>query len=152
MQVIAYLQTEGWAAAPLDGAFAALPPADVDAQLLFSRTLAAAAAKSRLSHAALWPADLGVLLMDFLNRFGFAFDETTQGLSVRQGGLVRREDAAAAAVGGAPGPGVAIEDPQVRQSSVLACTYPCTGHIRARTCAQWCQSGRTAGVDGERWR
>lgn len=104
-------------AAPLDAeATGALPPTDIDAQLHFSRTLAAAAAQGRLEHAARWPADLGVLLMDFLWRFGFSFDAATQGVSVRQGGLVARDAAAPGASGSTQAMGVAIEDPQVRRA------------------------------------
>jgi hypothetical protein len=110
MQVIVHLQLEGWIAAPLHNATGMVPPRDIGEQLGFVGKLAQSRAKSRLEHAAQWPqGDLGVLLMNFLRRFGVDFDSETQGVSIRRGGIVDRS----LAEGRTQGTGVAIEDPQV---------------------------------------
>jgi Cid1 family poly A polymerase len=108
VQVVAHLLEEGHPPGPLSPPRPDVPT--LDGQLAYAATLAAAAARARLSHADAWPHDLGALLMNFLHRFGAGFDAGAAGVSVRQGGVVGR----GASGGGAHQGGIAIEDPQAR--------------------------------------
>jgi hypothetical protein len=121
LQVIVHLQLEGWVAAPLRSAVGTQPPSDIGKQLHFVSVIAQAGANRCLEKAARWPCgDLGVLLMNFLRRFGFDFDPETQGISIRHGGVVDRN----AAEDSSQKSGVAIEDPQVRGARAL-CQSAC---------------------------